>query len=206
MINELAQKAIQSALIGKWENALEMNRLILLEEANNIDAMNRCAKAYFELGDMENAIFYCMKVLEIDPLNSIANKSITRYKTVKNCNGTKSQEKQITHRIFLEEPGRTKIVTLLNLGETDYIYSLTCGDKARLLVGKHRVNITNPDGKYIGRFPDDLASRLIQLIGQGSEYQVYIKSVEANSVKVIIRESKNTNNEMREPSFPIEKK
>jgi len=205
MINDLAQQAIEAALGCEWNKALELNRLILLKAPDNIDAINRCAKAYFELGNYEDALFYTKKALEKDPLNNIANKCIDKYRVGKK-NGNTAKDRNIIQRIFLEEPGKTKIVQLLNLAETEYLFTLESGDEAKLNIGRYRVNVCSPEGKYIGRFPDDIASRLIQLIQQGSKYSVFIKSAEQKLVKVIIREIKNSDNIIREPSFPIDRR
>jgi len=70
--------------------------------------------------------------------------------------------------------------------------SLDCGDTVKIVAHPHRVNIVTVDGKYIGRFPDNLAIKFINLIKLGSLFQVVIKSANKNEVKILIHSiSKN---------------
>ena len=55
MDTDLAQQAITCALAGEWKKALELNKQILKETKNDIDALNRMARAYFNLGEIRNA-------------------------------------------------------------------------------------------------------------------------------------------------------
>src|SRR3989344_4236153 len=114
MQNDLAQKAISAAISGNWENAVEINQKILQIDKENIDALNRFAKAYSELGNIVKAKSVSSKVLGLDPYNKIANKCIERWKGLKQGESVRSHG--VTGNLFIEEPGKTKIVSLINLG------------------------------------------------------------------------------------------
>lgn len=103
---------------------------------------------------------------------------------------------------ILEEPGKTKIISLINLGDSKLIAELDSGDEVKLDSHSHRMAVNTFDGKYMGRLPDDISARLKMLISSGNEYKVYVKCTEANDLKVFIKEIKNKSDV---PSFPIEK-
>ena len=72
MNNSLAQQAIQKALSGNWDEALELNKEILDSDPNNTDALNRTARAYAELGKIELAKKTAKKCnfLQINPFSA----------------------------------------------------------------------------------------------------------------------------------------
>ncbi len=203
MNKDLAQKAISSALSCNWQEAVECNLQILKDTPSDIDALNRLARAYAESGNFKKAKSTAQGVLKIDPFNSIASKSIEKWKKLK---------KQDLHpsyismpQTFLEEPGKTKIVSLLHLGSPEVVAELDSGDEVILNTHSHRVSVNVQDGKYIGRLPDDLSARLRKLIQLGNEYKVFIKSSLSQDVKVFIREVKRAKNLADIPSFSPEK-
>ncbi len=198
-----AQKAIGLALNGKWEEAVDINLEILKENPQDPDALNRLARAYAELGKMVLARQTAQKVLKIDPVNTIAQKCLEKWKSVK-----KSDRHPVNAPLpeaFLEEPGKTKLVTLLHLGDSQIFANLDPGEEAKLFAHTHRVSVTTPEGKYLGRLPDDLAARLRNLIKAGNKYQVLIKSIEPKEVTVFIREIEKGKDAPDTFSFPTEK-
>lgn len=182
---ELAQKAIYAALNNQWDQAVKTNLLILQVEPEDVDALNRIARAYYELGNIIKAKQASQKVLKIDPFNGIAIKCIKKWQKPKI-----RQDGNTSHPIplaFLEEPGRTKIVKLIHLGDAKIIANLDCGDEVSLIPHSHSVSVITFEGKYIGKLPDDLAVRLINLMKNGSKYQTLIKSTQVDDVKIFIR-------------------
>lgn len=203
MNEELAQKAVAAALAGDWEEAEKINKQILKNDKSDVDALNRLARAYAEQGNLKKAKETAQKVLKISPFNQIANKSLKKWKSLKRgetiVSGPSSAE------AFLEEPGKTKMVSLLHLGASSVLAKLDAGDEVKLTPHKHRVSVTSLDGKYIGRLPDDIAANLRKLIRSGNEYQTLIKSIEPQDVGVFIRETKRSEKLKDVPSFPAEK-
>ena len=64
-MNKLAQKAISAALNGNWELAENLNKQILKKNSKDIDALNRLARTYIELGKINKAKGASKKVLEM---------------------------------------------------------------------------------------------------------------------------------------------
>jgi len=196
----LAQKAIAAALECDWDKALNYNLEILQKNPEDIQALNRLAKAEYELGNKKKAISYTNKVLKLDSLNTIALKNLERFKKETSPNKD-HDESHIHSQIFLEEPGKTKIVSLIHLADSDKLMNLNCAQKVNIAFGNHRVNVTTNSGQYIGKLPDDLASRIIRLKKSGYDYEAFIKTVGDAQVRLFLRETKRQNSESG-PSFP----
>ena len=203
MDTSASQTAISLALSGDWPQALKANLEIISGNPEDTEALNRLARAYWELGKISEACEATKKVLKIDPVNPIALKCLEKWKSGSGCGshlaGPASTE------TFLEEPGKTKLVTLLNLGDDKIFASLDPGEEVRLFSHPHKVSINTLDGKYIGRLPDDLAARLRNLIKAGNKYQVLMKSVDPKEIKVFIRELEKSPKAPGTASFPTEK-
>ncbi len=202
MQKDLAQEAISAALSGDWQQAIKLNSNILEVDHEDVDALNRLARAYAELGEIQKAKTFTSKVLKIDPINPIALKCLQKWNNLRN--GEHLNGSALRGDVFLEEPGKTKIVSLLNLGSEDEIAKLVCGDVVSLTAHAHKFSVQTKDNKYVGRFPDDLASRLIRYTKEGYSYECFIKSVEEGKVRVFIRETIKPRG-VQTSTFPAEK-
>jgi len=199
----LAQKAIASALSGQWDEAIKANLHILKNDPKDTDALNRIARAYSELGRIAEAKKTAAKVLKIDPANPIAQKCLEKWKKGGVMEGNTAPPAPVDS--FLEEPGKTKLVPLINLGDAKIFANLDPGEEVKLFATPHKISITTRDGKYLGRLPDDLSSRLGNLMKGGHKYQVIIKSIESTELTVFIREIERGKNAKDRASFPQEK-
>src|SRR3989304_3343607 len=161
------QTAINLALSGNWTEASRINLQIISENPDDTDALNRLARAYAELGKIPDAIKTTEMVLAIDPVNLIALKCLEKWKATKK--NTAPSSGPTSTESFLEEPGKTKLVKLLNLGDRKVFSNLDPGEEVKLHSHAHKVSINTLDGKYIGRIPDDLAARLRSLIKSGNK-------------------------------------
>lgn len=200
MESSLAQKAVGYALSGNWQEALKTNQEILSLNPDDIDALNRLARCYSETGHTEKAVETTQKALKIDPLNPIAQKCLLKWKTARPDNNHTSSNP--FGESFLEESGRTKMVTLINPGDCAVFANLDSGDAVKLSAYAHKVSVVDNTGKYIGCLPDDIAARLRSLLRKGNKYQVLIKSIDSKEVTVFIRELENKSGIA---SFPPEK-
>lgn len=203
MNDDLAQESVLCALSGNWPKAVELNQKILRSEPQNTDALNRLARAYSEIGKTQLAKKTSQEVLKTDPFNSIALKSMEKWKVLKK--GKSFASHTVNSETFLEDPGRTKVVSLLHLGDPKILVKLDSADEVKLDHHSHRVSVVSQDGKYVGRLPDDLSARIKKLITQGYVYQTYIMSVDKAGVKVFIREVERAAKLSDVPSFQAEK-
>jgi len=186
MDSELAQKAILAALKGKWKDAVKYNKSALKDCPDDVQTLNRLAKAYCELGKINQARLFCKKVIKIDPFDSIALRNLENWENLKASERTSSGASCAAD--FIEEPGKTKLVSLLYLGDPRIISKLSAGEDLILSPHSHRVSVTTKDFKYIGRLPDDLSAKLRRYVKLGSSYRVIVKSVDRRNVVIFIRE------------------
>ncbi len=194
--------AIKLALAQKWEEAIAANEELLVTIPDDLDTLKRIAYAYLKLGNITRAKRFYKKVLAIDKNNPVA------LKTLKRIEGGALPDKHTNGGItsptmFLEEPGRTKIVQLVKLAPSKILFCVTPAQIVHLVAKKYTIEVRDDNKKYLGALPDDIAHRLIKLIAGGNEYEVYIKHVEKNELSVFMRETKRSKKLMNMPSFNV---
>src|SRR4030042_4498424 len=98
-----SQTAIKLALSGNCSEAVKVNLEIISDNPEDTDAINRIARAYWELGKIGEAREATKRVLKIDPVNPIALKCTEKWKSAEghgvHFTNTASTE------TYLEEPG-----------------------------------------------------------------------------------------------------
>ena len=186
MDTNLQETAINAALKCNWDEAIIANKKILSEELDDVEALNRLARAYYESGGTAKAKKTTLKVLKIDPINNIAQKALEKYKTTKDA--VTRNDQNVSASDFIEEIGTTKQTSLFNLCSIDTISSLDSGDEVFLSTHTHRVTVTNKGKKYLGKLPDDLSARLRLLTKNGYKYRVLIMSANKDCIKIFIKE------------------
>lgn len=195
----LPNQAIQTALQGNWEEAIVLNKSLIAENPQDIDALNRLALAYTILGKLKEAKSTYLKVTHVDPLNPIALRNLKKLKENK-FSATGSTANSHINNKFLEEPGKTKVVELVNIAQPKIVESLRTGQSLELSI--KRLKIFALEGaQYIGVLPDDIARRLIKFMKNGCKYEAYVKSATQHKVTVFIKEIKKTTKYHDQPSF-----
>lgn len=204
----LRQQAIDAALTANWEKAISLNQEIIDREPNNVDTLNRMARAFFEIGQLNKAKKYYQEALQKDPYNQIAFKFIKRIDLCRkkkpnkiNSSSCHHEHSQLSSDCFIEEPGKTRLVSLLKTAEPQKL-SYLCPGEAVMLSPKNRyIAVTQTNGDYLGILPDDLSHRLIKFIHGGNKYQAFIKTVKTNGVTILIRETFRSSRFRNQPSF-----
>src|SRR5258708_3052349 len=161
------QHAIQATLEGNWELAITINEEILKEDPQDIETLNRLAFAYIIIGKKTHAENVYKKVLEIDIFNPIAIKNLNHLHTVSSFNATTTQHMK---NIFLEESGKTKIVSLINTAPPKIMQSLQIGQTLQLCIKRLKIFVLDEQNQYIGMLPDNISQRLIKFIKGGNVY------------------------------------
>ncbi len=197
----LYDQAIKSALNQAWKQAIKINLEILDINKNDVCTLNRLAFAYLKTGNLNAARNIYKRVLKIDKYNPIAQKNLKRIAKINKQDIHQSQISASTPSFFLEEPGKTKIVTLVHPAPTKVLCNIMTAQKINLLPRKHSIEVRNHQNEYIGALPDDISHRLRHLIGHGNTYEAYIKNVDNNQVSVFIREMTRGKKYKNLPSF-----
>src|SRR5258708_170076 len=202
----LSQLAIDAAMDSRWDEALKLNKKIIKEEPKNIDALARLARVYMEEGRSSLAKKYYSEVLTIDPYNPIALKNL---KIIKSFKKTKSQNgeahmnptSKLSASLFLQEPGKTKMVNLLKVAEPQKLSMAYCGMSVEMIVKNRRITVADQNGNYLGVMPDDINHHLLRLLHGGNRYDLYIKSIRVNGLTVLIKETYRSKKFKNQPSF-----
>lgn len=196
-----SQAAIAAALGQNWKEAIRINTALIKVDKNDLDALNRLAFAHLKIGELTKAKKMYQKVLTVDPYNQIGLKNLKKLGSLKKKNTSRMTNQPISPLLFLEEPGKTKIVTAINLAPLEVLSALTPGQEVFLKAKNHVVEIRDLKQTYLGALPDDLSFRLIRLLAAGNRYQVVIKSSDKNSLTAIIRETFRGKRFAHHPSF-----
>ena len=199
-----ADLAIKQALKGDFLTACKTNEQILKQDPKNIDALNRLGQAYLQLGHLQKAKTVYCKALRLDRFNPIAKRNLEKIKDFPTKKLKQNQSLCKSKINFLEEPGKTKLVALLRLGETKNLVKLLTGQLLHFINRRKVICLYDNEKSYIGRLPDDLSRRLIWLIKRGNCYQAHVKSVEKKRILVFLKETKQAEKNHNYTSFPSE--
>ncbi len=205
----LHQLAIDAAISSHWEEALTLNQQIIELEPTNIDALNRLARAYFELGNFTDSKKYYQLSLKTDPYNQIAAKFLKRIEAFDKHGQSETLKKMLTKSnghifspdLFIEEPGKTKVVSLLKVAEPQKLSLLSSGDEVILVAKARGVSVTDLNGEYLGVVPDDVSFQLLRLMKGGNKYKAYVKTIKTNGLSLLIREAYRSARFKNQPSF-----
>lgn len=195
----LKTQAIKTALLGNWEEAISINKALIKEDPNDIDALNRLAFAFSIVGKAKDAKSTYQKVLKIDSLNTLAIRNLRKIngKDGQSFTGGGFQ----VNNTFIEEQGKTKIVELINIAQPTIINSLRTGQLLKLSVKRLKIFLLTNENKYVGVLPDNIGKRLIKFINAGNQYEAYVKSALDNHITVFIKEVKRMTRFKDQPSF-----
>lgn len=203
----LKAQAIQTALMGDWQNAILLNQSILEESPEDIDTLNRLAFAYASKGDIKEAKDTYQKVLSLDNQNPIALRNMKKLSgSANNSHNHQGIPQGNISTLFIEEPGKTKVIELINIADKKVITPLRTGEKVSLTTKRMKIFVYDHAKNYIGMLPDDIGRRLIRFIEGGNEYDACIKSVDSNRVIIFAREVKKAPEFETQPSFPSSEK
>ncbi|PIS08694.1 hypothetical protein COT75_05395 [Candidatus Beckwithbacteria bacterium CG10_big_fil_rev_8_21_14_0_10_34_10] len=203
--SDLSKLAINKALEGNWQEARDLNLQSLKKNSKDIDALCRLAKAYICLANTELALKTYRKILRLDRFNQIAQKNLNKY--INNERRVKNQKRtiKVDPGIFLEEPGKTKIVSLVGLASPKVIFEVETSMPVKLVPKKHSISVYDDSKKYLGKIPDDLSNRLFRLIKNGNQYKAVVKSVSEKQLTIFIKEVSKSKKNLDIPSFATSK-
>jgi hypothetical protein len=193
--------AITAALNQDWKEAVRINLSLLKTEKNNINVLNRLGFAYMQSGELTSAKKTFAKVIKLDTYNQIAMKNLKKLTNVKQKDILKNPKRQMSPMLFLEEPGKTKIVECVNTAPIAVLCTVSPGEEVILHAKNHTVEVRNIQNTYLAALPDDLSYRIIKFVAGGNTYQALVKSTNKNILSVFIRELSRGKRFSTQPSF-----
>lgn len=200
-IQNLSQSAIKASVSKDWQQAVELNEEILQTYPEDIPTLNRLGIAYSMLGKHKLSADAFKKVSEIDPNNQIAKNNLARLKANKDTGLINPFLQNVS---FIEEPGKSKVVPLVSVGEPKVFSVLNIGEPVELATSKHKIKVATQNDVFVGYLPDNISHRLMELIKAGYKYKSFMKSVNAKSPFVYIQEVYSSKKLHGLPSFPLD--
>lgn len=197
----LPDQAVKAALAQNWKEAVHINLAIIKESKTDIEALCRLGYAYLKSGHIKEAKKAYERVLTLDQYNQIAEKNLLKLATLKKKNLESDGAAAISPMMFLEEPGITKVIDCIHVAPPQTLSTLSPGQDVSLKSKNHCVEIRTTQHTYLGALPDDISFRLIKLLAAGNTYRAIVKSIEKNSLKVLIRETGRGKRFANQPTF-----
>jgi hypothetical protein len=200
---QLAEQAINLAMTSRWEEAAAINRQILSIDPRNVDAYNRLGKALTELGRYGEARAAYSRTIEIDAANSIAKKNLSRLQALGDVAAPNEGRQKVDPDLFIEETGKTG-TTQLQSPDAQALKVMGAGDMVLLAERDSMLQVTDPQGNYLGTVEPRLALRLLNFMKSGNQYAAALAAVNAagDTARIIIKETYQSPDNAGKLSFP----
>ena len=197
-----AKQAIALAMQSRWKEAEVVNRSILRDFPEDLEAYNRLGKALSELGRNREAKEAFQRALEISPNNGIAKKNLDRLMRLGDDAPRANARSNATRHVFIEESGKAGVTSLVNLALPDVLLMLAPGHTVRLDIDGGGLRTLEASGEYVGQVEPRLGTRLTRLIKGGNQYEATVTSVGEREVTIIVREVYQHPSQTGVASFP----
>lgn len=202
------ERALGLAAEGRWEDAAQVNRDILMRFPRDFEAMNRLGKALAEQHRYAEARDTYRSVLEVDPTNTIAKKNVARMGLLSAQGATEANvamreaRPQARQAMFIEEPGQSAILLVPSGTEQTILSKLISGDHLELRVQGESVAVYTWENEFIGFLPPRVGQRLAILMTKGNQYQAAVTAVLDGALRVVVRETFRSPENAGRLSFP----
>ena len=197
-----SKEAIDMAMQARWKEAVDVNKEIITNYPEDVDAHNRLGRAYMELGQYKQAKEAYSQSVKLDPYNAIANRNLRRLNDLKVTGKTEVETDKVEPQQFIEEIGKAGVVTLQELAPKEKRAITVAGDKAVLKVEGSYLVAENSRGEFLGRVEPKHAGRLIRLMLGGNQYSAVVVKSTAEGMTVMVRETYQHPSQVGRLSFP----
>ena len=202
---DLDREAVDLALKGEWERAVEVNRAILELFSDDVETMNRLSKALIELGNYDEAGVVLDRVCNIAPYNNIARRNRARLEQMRGSSvaATRHARKHTgAPQLFIGESGKSATTVLRQTNRDVSPAAISPGDPVSLAIEHHGVSVYSEEGEYLGQVEPRLGHRLARLIEGGNTYESAVLAVNDGAISIIIHETRRHRSLQNVASFP----
>lgn len=199
---EKIRSSVGIAMESLWDEAVQINRILVDDFPWELEAHNRLGKALLEIGDIIQGAEAFRCALVLSPNNAIAKKNLARLENLSGGERVKQTKKNPASKHFIEESGKTSITKLVNIPHKRDISKLIPGHPVELVSNSKSVRVRYQDSEDVGTLEPKIGSRIRKLMDGGNKYEASITSVEGNAITVMIREVYRDPSQARVSSFP----
>ena len=201
----MIRDAISLASLGRWQEAVNLNREIISHNPRDIEAFNRLGKALSELGRFKESREAFSETVRISPTNVIARKNLERLARIKYEAAPPKTGPKVGPELFIEERGKSATINLKNLPASMIHLQMTPGDAVVLKISGRGVLVESPGGQYLGEIEINIGKRIANLIGGGNKYAAAVASANDQTVIIMIKETYQHPSQAGIISFPSTK-
>jgi len=195
--------AIQLAMQSKWADAVDVNRNIIENFPNDVDAHNRLGRALREQGQYRDARRAYKRAVELDPNNGIAQKNLVSLEGLDTAEAaTADSAEKVDPRLFITETGKTGVANMVGVHDRSLVAKMAVGDQVYLHADGRALYARNARGDTLGQIEPKVSQRLINLMAGGNEYAAALMTIDDASPRVIIRETLQHPSQTGKVSFP----
>lgn len=201
---KIEEEAIEHALAGRWEEAVEVNLEGIEADDRNIGCLNRLAKAYLELSKYKDARSALKLAVAIDPHNRVAMRQLERLSKLDSSGIARrtSGGTATNSALFISDPAVATVSELKKVAPSEVLAAVSPGDKFKLAVDDTILSVTTSSGEYVGTLEVRIATRLRKMIAGGNKYEILAAKLTDSEVVVVVRETKRSSEQARIASFP----
>ncbi|MBA3449612.1 MAG: tetratricopeptide repeat protein [Chloroflexia bacterium] len=190
---QLGEEARKAAFEGQWEDAVTLNQQIIDRFQKDADAYNRLGRAYFSLGNLDDAKEAYSKSLRADPANLIARRNLQRLEILRGQGGRQTAEVSRPGPMprtsaFLEEVGKTWVDELVNPGELPILADVSSGEELHLTEEDGRLVVRRAGGARMGEVEPKTGRRVLDLMASGNRYEIFALGLSGQTLRTILRE------------------
>jgi tetratricopeptide (TPR) repeat protein len=197
-----SKEAIDLAMQARWQEAVTINKEIVKDYPDDVDAYNRLGRAYMELGKYKLALEAYKSAVKLDPYNAIASRNIRRLNDIKDTGRAEVETEKVEPQQFIEEIGKAGVVTLNELAPKEKRARVVAGDRVVLKANGSMLTVEDSRGEYIGRADLKHAQRLARLMQGGNKYSAMVVKSTAEMMTLMIRETFQHPSQVGKLSFP----
>jgi hypothetical protein len=160
--------------------------------SDDVEVMNRLAKALIESGAYEEATGVLDRLSEVAPYNNIARKNRNRLEQRRTTSvATARQVRRVAGapQLFIGESGKSTTTVLRQAPRRQSRALVSPGDPVSLRL-EHRALFAYSDtGQYLGQVDPKLGHRLSRLIEGGNTYEAAVIGVSGAEISITIHET-----------------
>jgi len=198
-----SREAVNLAILGKWHEAIEINKHLVDMFPDDVESHNRLGRAYTELGEYDEAEKAYRQSLRVDSYNAIAQKNIQRLALLKKTKtAQKGDARKVAPQTFIEEIGKSGVVQLHSLAKPVVLARVAAGDEVHLKPKGINLTVESVRGEYIGTVEPRYGQRIVRFIKSGNKYSGAIVNSSEKAVNVMIRETYQHPSLIGQLSFP----